>query len=137
MHRYIEKPVIDDLARKMVFIGGPRQAGKTTLAKHLCTSAGYDLKQRYLNWDATEDRENIIMERFPADPGYLVLDEIHKYSKWRQIVKGLYDKRGDALQIMITGSARLDYYRHGGDSLQGRYHFYRLFPFTCAELGYP
>jgi hypothetical protein len=137
LHRYIEKPVIDDLARKMVFIGGPRQAGKTTLAKHLCTSAGYDIKQRYLNWDATEDRENIIMERFPADPGYLVLDEIHKYSKWRQIVKGLYDKRGDELQIMITGSARLDYYRRGGDSLQGRYHFYRLFPFTCAELGAP
>jgi predicted AAA+ superfamily ATPase len=135
LHRYIEKPVIDDLARKMVFIGGPRQAGKTTLAKHLCKSAGYDLKQRYLNWDATEDRENIIMERFPADPGYLVLDEIHKYSKWRQIVKGLYDKRGDELQIMITGSARLDYYRRGGDSLQGRYHFYRLFPLTCAELG--
>ena len=135
LHRYIEKPVIDDLARKMVFIGGPRQAGKTTLAKHLCTSAGYDIKQRYLNWDATEDRENIIMERFPADPGYLVLDEIHKYSKWRQIVKGLYDKRGDELQIIITGSARLDYYRRGGDSLQGRYHFYRLFPFTCAELG--
>jgi uncharacterized protein len=77
------------------------------------------------------------MERFPADPGYLVLDEIHKYSKWRQIVKGLYDKRGDSLQIMITGSARLDYYRRGGDSLQGRYHFYRLFPFTCAELGAP
>ena len=135
LHRYIEKPVIDDLARKMVFIGGPRQAGKTTLAKHLCTSAGYDIKQRYLNWDATEDRENIIMERFPADPGYLVLDEIHKYSKWRQIVKGLYDKRGDELQIIITGSARLDYYRRGGDSLQGRYHFYRLFPLTCAELG--
>lgn len=135
LHRYIEKPVIDDLSRKMVFIGGPRQAGKTTLAKHLCKSAGYDLKQRYLNWDATEDRENIIMERFPADPGYLVLDEIHKYSKWRQIVKGLYDKRGDELQIMITGSARLDYYRRGGDSLQGRYHFYRLFPLTCAELG--
>jgi predicted AAA+ superfamily ATPase len=62
LHRYIEKPVIDDLARKMVFIGGPRQAGKTTLAKHLCKSAGYDIKQRYLNWNATEDRENIIME---------------------------------------------------------------------------
>ena len=133
--RYIETGVTDDLKRKMVFIGGPRQSGKTTLAKNLCAAAGFDVKKRYLNWDATEDRENIITETFPADPGILILDEVHKYSRWRQIVKGLFDKRGDELQILITGSARLDYYRRGGDSLQGRYHFYRLLPLTFAELG--
>lgn len=65
----------------------------------------------------------------------LVLDEIHKYSRWRQVVKGLYDKRSEMLQILVTGSARLDHYRHGGDSLQGRYHFHRLHPFTFAEIG--
>ena len=133
--RYIETGVTDDLKRKMVFIGGPRQSGKTTLAKNLCAAAGFDVKKRYLNWDATEDRENILTETFPADPGILILDEVHKYSRWRQIVKGLFDKRGDELQILITGSARLDYYRRGGDSLQGRYHFYRLLPLTFAELG--
>ncbi|MDY6839858.1 MAG: ATP-binding protein [Thermodesulfobacteriota bacterium] len=121
----------------MVFIGGPRQSGKTTMAKKLCHDAGFDIEQRYLNWDAAEDRENIMMERFPAGPGYLVLDEIHKYSRWRQVVKGLYDKRGDELEIFVTGSARLDHYRRGGDSLQGRYHFFRLFPFTYAELQRP
>ena len=135
--RYIEDPVTEDIQRKMVFIGGPRQAGKTTLARHLCQEADCDLKTRYLNWDAAEDRENIIKERFPGGPGYLILDEIHKYSRWRQIVKGLFDKRGEELQILVTGSARLEYYRRGGDSLQGRYHFYRLFPLTCAELGSP
>jgi predicted AAA+ superfamily ATPase len=135
--RYIEKPVLEDVKRKMVFIGGPRQAGKTTLAKHLCLQAGCDLKLRFLSWDVAEDRENIIRENFPAGPGYLILDEIHKYTRWRQVVKGLFDKRGDELNILITGSARLDYYRHGGDALQGRYHFYRLFPLTCAELGPP
>jgi hypothetical protein len=67
--RYIEASVTDDLSRKMVFIGGPRQAGKTTLAKHLCQLAGCDISNRYLNWDATEDRENIIKESFPAGPG--------------------------------------------------------------------
>lgn len=135
--RYVERAVTNDLKRKMVFIGGPRQSGKTTLAKWLCKSAGFDTAKRYLNWDAAEDRENMIMERFPAGPGYLVLDEIHKYSRWRQVVKGLFDKRGDELQILVTGSARLDYYRRDGDSLQGRYHFYRLFPFTYAELAAP
>jgi uncharacterized protein len=133
--RYIEQPVTEDVKRKMVFIGGPRQSGKTTLAKHLCERAGFDVKKRYLTWDDAGDRENMIRERFPAGSGFLILDEIHKYSRWRQVVKGLFDKRGDELQILVTGSARLDYYRRGGDSLQGRYHFYRLFPLSCAELG--
>lgn len=135
--RYIEKSVVDDVKHKMVFIGGPRQSGKTTMAKHLCKEAGFDVKRRYLNWDAPEDRENILIERFPTGRGYLVLDEIHKYSRWRQVVKGLFDKRGSELQILVTGSARLDHYRRGGDSLQGRYHFYRLFPLTFAELAAP
>ena len=133
--RYIEQAVTEDVMRKMVFIGGPRQTGKTTLAKHLCKQAGCDLETRYLNWDAAEDREYIIREMFPAGAGFLVLDEIHKYSRWRQVVKGLFDKRGGELQILVTGSAKLDYYRRGGDSLQGRYHFYRMLPLTCAELG--
>ena len=133
--RYIESSVKEDLHRKMVFVGGPRQSGKTTLAKHLCRQAGCDLKSRYLNWDAAEDREKILRENFPAGPGILILDEIHKYSRWRQVVKGLFDKRGDELQILVTGRARLDHYRRGGDSLQGRYHFYRLLPLTLAELG--
>ena len=135
--RYIEKAVTKDLKRKMVLVSGPRQSGKTTMAKHLCEAAGSDIEKRYLNWDAAEDREKILLERFPAGAGYLVLDEIHKYSRWRQVVKGLYDKRGKELQILVTGSASLNHYRRGGDSLQGRYHFYRLFPLSCAELGSP
>ncbi len=135
--RYIELPVSEDLKHKMVFIGGPRQTGKTTMAKQLCRDAGFDLEDRYLSWDAAQDREKIILERFPFGPGYLVLDEIHKYSRWRQVVKGLYDKRGTELNILVTGSARLDHYRRGGDSLQGRYHFFRLLPLTYAELSSP
>jgi len=119
LHRYIEKAVTDDLKRKMVFVGGPRQSGKTTLAKRLCKAAGFDTKKRYLNWDDAEDRENIITERFPTGPGYIVLDEIHKYSRWRQVVKGLYDKRGDELQILVTGSARLDYFAVAGTRFRG------------------
>jgi uncharacterized protein len=133
--RYIERPMTEDIKRKMVFIGGPRQTGKTTLAKHLCKQWGFDVEKRYLNWDSAKDRENFIRERFPTEPGALILDEIHKYSRWRQVVKGLFDTRGHDLQILVTGSARLDYYRRGGDSLQGRYHFYRLLPLSVAELG--
>ncbi len=134
IHRNIEKVVREDLQRKMVFLAGPRQSGKTTFAKRLLGNMGSADSKRYLNWDIAADRENIIRERFPSEDGLIVLDEIHKYSRWRQVVKGLFDGRGDSLQILVTGSARLDHYRHGGDSLQGRYHFHRIHPLTLAEL---
>jgi predicted AAA+ superfamily ATPase len=137
LHRYVENGVTTDLRRKMVFIGGPRQSGKTTLAKHLCTAADSRIEDRYLNWDAGEDREQILLERFPAGPGLLILDEIHKYSRWRQVVKGLFDKRGHEVSVLVTGSARLDNFRRGGDSLQGRYYFYRLMSLSLAETGVP
>lgn len=133
--RYIENIVTADLKRKMVFVAGPRQCGKTTFARRLCADADEDPRSRYLNWDAAADRELILREQFPTASGLLILDEIHKYSRWRQVVKGLYDKRGDTLNILVTGSAKLDYYRRGGDSLQGRYHFHRLFPFSFREVG--
>jgi predicted AAA+ superfamily ATPase len=137
IHRYLEKPLLKDLKRKMAFVGGPRQTGKTSLAKYLLKHRKQDLSTRYLNWDALEDREKIMQEAFPTGRGLLALDEIHKYSRWRQAVKGLYDKRGEDLEILVTGSARLDYYRRGGDSLQGRYHFFHMFPFTLSELTSP
>ncbi|MBW2000345.1 MAG: ATP-binding protein [Deltaproteobacteria bacterium] len=135
--RYIERHLLKDLARKMVFVAGPRQVGKTTMAKVLCAAGGAEVSTRYLDWDDPRDRENILLERFPTGPGLIVLDEIHKFKRWRQVLKGLFDKRGDELQILVTGSARLDYCRKGGDSLQGRYCFCRLFPFSVAETALP
>ena len=135
IERYLTKQIEIDLKQKMVLLAGPRQVGKTTLAKQLLKKRDLNENDRYINWDVTRDREKIIQEKFPFGKGLIVLDEIHKYSRWRQIVKGLYDKRGDELEILVTGSAKLEYYRYGGDSLQGRYHFHRIHPLSLAELG--
>ncbi len=113
----------------MVFLGGPRQVGKTTLALDLISE-----DNRYYNWDSRLDRKLILDEKLPAKPGLVVFDEIHKYKNWRNLVKGLYDKNKSQYQFLITGSARLDYYRRGGDSLQGRYHYYHLHPLSLGEL---
>jgi predicted AAA+ superfamily ATPase len=135
IRRYLENPILEDLKNKMVFISGPRQSGKTTLAKRVAKLAESDeSKIFYLTWDSYEDRREIIQERFPAGSGVIILDEIHKFTRWRQVVKGLYDKRKKDSKIIVTGSGRLDYYRHGGDSLQGRYNFYRLHPFSYQEI---
>ncbi len=132
--RDIEPHINKDVSQKMVFISGPRQCGKTTLAKKIIENFESSEIQAYMNWDFGEDRENILKEQFPAGSGILVLDEIHKYSRWRQVVKGLFDKRNHELKILVTGSGKLDYYRHGGDSLQGRYYSYRLHPFSLNEV---
>jgi len=130
--------VEQDLARKMVFVAGARQSGKTTLARMLPGA-----RRGYLNWDVAEDRQRILNRELPP-AGLWVLDEIHKYRNWRNYLKGLVDARAAARtpsehapgrRILVTGSARLDAYRFGGDSLQGRYHLLRLHPFSAAELG--
>lgn len=113
----------------MVFLAGPRQVGKTTAAKMLLKTR----KGIYLNWDSDIDRTKILDHDFKLAQ-LIVFDEIHKYARWRNWLKGLYDTKPPSSQILVTGSARLDLYRRGGDSLQGRYHLLRLHPLSVAEL---
>jgi len=128
MRRYLEPFVLEDLRKKMVFLGGPRQVGKTTLAQGLLRS-----KRDYLNWDISAHREKILRGEIPAG-SLIVFDEIHKYRNWRNFLKGLFDEFKRSKRILVTGSARLDLFRRGGDSLQGRYFFCRLHPLSFAEL---
>jgi len=132
VHRYIQSAVVDDLQKKMVFIGGPRQVGKTTVALNIL--GGDEQHPAYLNWDYADDKRILLQGGLPSDQPLIILDEIHKYKQWRNFVKGLYDKNKSRTSFLITGSARLDYYRKGGDSLQGRYHYYRLHPLSLYEI---
>jgi predicted AAA+ superfamily ATPase len=128
--RYLVDPITRDLKKKMVFLGGPRQCGKTTLAKSILASS----KGRYLNWDSDEGRASILSKRWDQGDHLLVMDELHKYPRWKNWIKGVYDTQKQDHQILVTGSARLDVYKRGGDSLLGRYHYWRLHPFTLSEL---
>lgn len=135
---YIEK-IINDY-NKMVFISGPRQVGKTTIAKSLIDISNTN----YLNWDYLEDR-NIILNKhheifentaaiISDTKPRVVLDEIHKFPDWKNLVKGFYDKFGDRIEFIITGSAKLNIYKKGGDSLMGRYINLTVHPLTVAEI---
>jgi len=131
--RYIKDPVHEDLKNKMVFIGGPRQVGKTTFA--LTFLAEHNEKHpAYLNWDNVLTRSALLRGELPPNEDIIVLDEIHKFARWRNLVKGFFDTKKSDVSFIITGSARLDYYSKGGDSLQGRYHYYRLHPFSIPEF---
>ena len=125
--------VNNDLAQKMVFISGPRQVGKTTLA----LSVGKEYfgeNYTYFNWDHREDRKSLLRGDFRADSKLLIFDEIHKYKQWKNYLKGEYDKYKNRFKMLITGSARMDIYMRGGDSLQGRYYHYVLHPLSVNEI---
>lgn len=131
-NRYLTSCVYKDLHEKMVFVGGARQVGKTTFAVNLI---GEKFKEFCCyNWDNRSDRKMIQRSDWPGNAELIILDEIHKYKKWKNLIKGEYDKLKTKYKFLITGSARLDIYRRGGDSLQGRYHYYRLHPFSLAEV---
>lgn len=131
--RSIQTSVANDLQKKMVFISGPRQVGKTTLAKSFIKNSK-KISSSYLNWDNLQDRLLIKSENLPSEEPLIIFDEIHKYVRWRNLIKGLYDKYNHQTHFIVTGSAKLDYFRKGGDSLFGRYYHYRLHPISLCEL---
>ncbi len=129
MRRYLASAVGDSLERKMVFVGGPRQVGKTTFALGFLGKNAAETHSAYLNWDHPSVRPAVRRAELPPGEPLLLFDEIHKYARWRNLLKGIYDTEKSRRRILVTGSARLDYYRKGGDSLAGRYRYFRLHPY--------
>lgn len=123
--------------RQMAFVSGPRQVGKTTTCRNL--------SQAYFNWDNTDDRSQIVkgpaflaeqleLGKLHKNPPVALFDELHKFKRWKQFLKGFFDTYADRLHIIVTGSSRMDVYRRGGDSLMGRYFLYRMHPLSIAEI---
>ena len=121
----------------MVWVTGPRQVGKTTTCRSLASF--------YHNWDNLDDRKLLLsgpaavaekdgLNRLSARPPVLVFDELHKYRKWKVLLKGFFDTYAERTRILVTGSSRLETYRRGGDSLMGRYFLYRMHPFSAGEI---
>jgi len=122
--------------RQIALVSGPRQVGKTTTCR--------PISDAYLNWDNADDRRKLLrgpaalaeavqLDRLGAQIPVAVLDELHKYSKWKTLLKGFFDTYGERVRLIVTGSSRLDVFRRGGDSLMGRYLLYRMHPWSVSE----
>ena len=136
----IYSTIVDEHLRKyrqMVFLSGPRQVGKTTIGEEVATD--------YLSWDDDVVRRLVKQGQRAVVDAYglaelreenrvVAFDEIHKYGPWKQFLKGFYDAYSRGVKVVVTGSARLDVYKRGGDSMMGRYFPYRMHPFSVAEL---
>lgn len=136
--RIYDTLLIDHLAnhRQMALVSGPRQVGKTTTCRNHADT--------YANWDNIDDREQILagpaslverlkLNRLSKTTPSTLFDELHKYPRWKQFLKGFFDTYANQVRIIVTGSSRMDVYRRGGDSLMGRYFLYRMHPFSIAE----
>ena len=121
----------------MAFVLGPRQVGKTTTCLALADC--------YLDWDHVQHQRLVLdgpdsvaqfaaLDELRSEPVTIAFDELHKFSRWKQFIKGLFDTYSDRSRSIVTGSSRLDVFRRGGDSLMGRYFIYRMHPFSLAEL---
>ncbi len=141
--RWVENYAFDEslIGRHMVFLAGPRQVGKTRLAKNWLEKKG--CSSLYFNWDDVSTRKAYATNnRFFESPArslgvrdpWIAFDEIHKRNRWRDILKGTYDVFGDEFRFLITGSARLDIFRRSGDSLVGRYSLFHMMPFNIGEI---
>ncbi|MBS2021641.1 MAG: ATP-binding protein [Deltaproteobacteria bacterium] len=120
----------------MAFVSGARQVGKTTVCR--------GLSEHYLSFDNTDDRRLILtgpgalagrlgLDRLRERAPLVVLDELHKFARWKVLLKGFFDTYGERVRVLVTGSSRLDVFRRGGDSLMGRYFLYRMHPWSVAE----
>ena len=124
--------------RQMIFLSGPRQVGKTTLVK--------EQNPEYISWDREKDRQLILSgaekiaeklglgSRMAAGKRVVAFDEIHRYPRWKTFIKGFFDSFERDVKVMATGSARMDVYKRGGDSMMGRYFPYRVHPFSVGEI---
>ena len=128
-----------DARKRLILVSGPRQSGKTTLAKSIGSGEASWL---YFNYDVPADRQTLLkdpaffqkVDRVNGALPLIVLDEIHKYREWKNYLKGAYDGYSDSYRFLVTGSGRLDLYQRRGDSVAGRYWQFHLFPFTMGEL---
>jgi len=126
--RYLVPYLLEDIDKKIVLLGGPRQVGKTTLSRSLLAGT------YYLNYDVVSDRQTIQSRNWPKDSALVVFDELHKLNKWKSYLKGIFDDQGVRPRLLVTGSARLDLVKKVGDSLAGRYLYWKLHPLCPKEL---
>jgi predicted AAA+ superfamily ATPase len=127
MTRYLYENIKQDLTKKAILISGPRQVGKTTLAKSILEP------YEYLNYDVTADRKAILAQAWKKDVDLVIFDELHKLRKWKNFLKGIIDQYQNRPALIVTGSAKLEVFKRAGDALTGRTYSYHLHPIDIAE----
>jgi hypothetical protein len=128
------KKIRTALARGPVAVlTGPRQCGKTTLARELLSESSAN----YFDLEDPVSLARLEEPRTALEPlrGLVVVDEIQRRPDLFPVLRVLADRRRRPAQFLILGSASGDLMRQGSESLAGRMERIEIGGFTLAELG--
>lgn len=120
----------------VVAILGPRQCGKTTLARQFADSRAAGAQVTFLDMEdpahlALLDQPKLALE--PAS-GLVIIDEIQRRPDLFPLLRVLVDRPAGKARFLILGSASRDLIRQGSESLAGRVGFIELPPFSFQEV---
>ena len=147
------RPHVAELLRRLAeprrfiqVLAGPRQVGKTTVARQAAERSGLPWRYasadeptlRDAHWIAAQwDTARLLADAAGAGGALLVLDEVQKVAGWSDAVKAQWDAdthAGRPLKAALLGSAPLLVRRGLGDSLTGRFELIRLPHWSFAEM---
>jgi uncharacterized protein len=135
--RYLENELRNKLSEfPAVALMGPRQVGKTTLARQLGAGAEYLDLENPADLQKLEDARGYLASRRGR---LIILDEIQRVPELFQVLRGLIDERvleGEpAGHFLLLGSASIDLLRQSSETLAGRIAYLELFPLQVLETG--
>lgn len=112
---------------------GPRQCGKTTLAREI----GRRKNAVYFDLELPEDRAKLANPQLVLESlrGVVILDEIQRQPELTMLLRVLADRRPLPCRFIVLGSASPDLVRRASDSLAGRIYFVDMGGFTLGEVG--
>jgi predicted AAA+ superfamily ATPase len=112
---------------------GPRQCGKTTLAREI----GRQEKAAYFDLEDPNDQARLANPQLllGSQRGVVILDEIQRRPELTMLLRVLADRSPLPCRFIVLGSASPDLMRQASDSLAGRIHFVDMGGFTLGEVG--
>lgn len=140
MRTYVDRILSENIIKRLrhipaVALLGPRQCGKSTLAKHILSQLDNTL---YIDLEKTSDYNKLRDPEafFSLNKDTLIcLDEIQRVPELFPVLRSIIDEEGRNGQLLLLGSASRDLIQQSSETLAGRISYLELTPFLLQEVG--